>query len=165
MNIVLDTNTVISGLFWKGAPRQVLDLARSGTFTLFTSPDLLAELGEVLERQKFFARLVQANVNVEELVLGYASLAITVRPHKIAPVIKADPDDDKVLACAKTAKSCKPSLARISSLERTNARAARGIGVLPGIPDLRWFGRFCQTPIAAGDSPGPGSGHDLDPAR
>ena len=41
MNIVLDTNTVISGLFWKGAPRQVLDLARSGTFTLFTSPDLL----------------------------------------------------------------------------------------------------------------------------
>lgn len=26
MNIVLDTNTVISGLFWKGAPRQVLDL-------------------------------------------------------------------------------------------------------------------------------------------
>jgi uncharacterized protein len=105
MNIVPDTNTVISGLFWKGAPRQVLDLARSGTFTLFTSPDLLAELGEVLERQKFFARLVQANVNVEELVLGYASLAITVRPHKIAPVIKADPDDDKVLACAKTANA------------------------------------------------------------
>ena len=56
MNIVLDTNTVISGLFWKGAPRQVLDLARSGTFTLFTSPDLLAELGKVLERQKFPAR-------------------------------------------------------------------------------------------------------------
>ena len=44
MNIVLDTNTVISGLFWKGAPRQLLDLARSGTFTLFTSPDLLVEL-------------------------------------------------------------------------------------------------------------------------
>ena len=105
MNIVLDTNTVISGLFWKGAPRQVLDLARSGTFTLFTSPDLLAELGKVLERQKFSARLAQANISVEELVLGYASLAITVRPHKIAPVIKTDPDDDKVLACAKTANA------------------------------------------------------------
>jgi predicted nucleic acid-binding protein len=47
-------------LFWKGAPRQVLDLARSGTYTLFTSPDLLAELGEVLERQKFstFANII-----------------------------------------------------------------------------------------------------------
>jgi uncharacterized protein len=105
MNIVLDTNTVICGLFWKGAPRQVLDLARSGTFTLFTSPELLAELGKVLERQKFSTRLVQANISIEELVLGYASLAITVRPHKIAAVIKADPDDDKVLACAKTANA------------------------------------------------------------
>jgi uncharacterized protein len=105
MNIVLDTNTVISGLFWKGAPRQVLDLARSGTFTLFTSPELLAELADVLGRPKFSARLAQVNLSVEELVLGYASLAITVRPDKINPVIKADPDDDKVLACARTAKA------------------------------------------------------------
>lgn len=105
MNIVLDTNTVISGLFWKGASRQVLDLARSGVFVLFTSPDLLAELGEVLERQTFSSRLAQANLSVEELVLGYASLAVTVRPRKITPVVKADPDDDKVLACAKTAKA------------------------------------------------------------
>jgi predicted nucleic acid-binding protein len=37
MNIVLDTNTVISGIFWKGAPRQVLDLARSGTFRFLQS--------------------------------------------------------------------------------------------------------------------------------
>lgn len=105
MNIVLDTNTIISGLFWKGAPRQLLDLARSGTFSLFTSPDLLAELSNVLERQKFSARIAQVSVSVEELVLGYASLAVTVRPHKINPVIKADPDDDKVLACAITAKA------------------------------------------------------------
>jgi putative PIN family toxin of toxin-antitoxin system len=105
MNIVLDTNTVISGLFWKGAPRQVLDLARSGTFTLFTSPNLLAELADVLGRKKFSARLEQANTSVDELVFGYAALAKTVRPNKIEAVIKADPDDDKVLACAKTANA------------------------------------------------------------
>ena len=103
MNIVLDTNTVISGLFWKGAPRQVIDLARSGTFTLFTSPDLLSELADVLGRKKFSARLALAETSVEELVFGYASLAKTVRPNKINSVIKADPDDDKVLACAKAA--------------------------------------------------------------
>jgi putative PIN family toxin of toxin-antitoxin system len=105
MNIVLDTNTVISALFWKGAPRQALDLARSGTFTLFTSPDLLAELADVLGRKKFSARLEQANTTVEELVFGYAALAKTVRPISIAAVITADPDDDKVLACAKTANA------------------------------------------------------------
>ena len=105
MNIVLDTSTVISGLFWRGAPRQVLDLARSGTFSLFTSPDLLAELADVLGRKKFSARLEQADTSVEELVFGYAALAITVRSNKIEAVIKADPDDDKVLACAKTANA------------------------------------------------------------
>ena len=96
---------MISGLFWRGAPRQVLDLARSGTFTLFTSPDLLAELADVLGRKKFSARLEQANTSVDELVFGYAALAKTVRPNKIEAVIKADPDDDKVLACAKTANA------------------------------------------------------------
>jgi len=105
MNIVLDTNTIISGIFWKGAPRQVLDLARSGVFTLFTSPDLLAELADVLGRKKFSTRLEQANTNVEELVFGYAALAKTVRPIKIEAVITEDSDDDKVLACAKTANA------------------------------------------------------------
>jgi uncharacterized protein len=105
MNIVLDTNTVISAMFWKGAPRQVLDLARAGIYTLFTSPELLAELADVLGREKFSARLKQASTGVEELVFGYATLAKTVRPIEIEPVIKVDPDDDKVLACAKTVKA------------------------------------------------------------
>lgn len=105
MNIVLDTNTIISGMFWNGAPRQILDLARSGRFTLFTSPELLAELEDVLGREKFSARLQQAQAGIEELVFGFTSLAITVRPEKIAPVITVDPSDDKVLACAKTANA------------------------------------------------------------
>jgi putative PIN family toxin of toxin-antitoxin system len=105
MKIVLDTNTVISGLLWKGAPRQILDLARSGSLTLFTSPELLAELANVLERKKFSARLALAETNVDELVYGYAALAKTIRPAKIKPMIKVDPDDDKVLACAKAAKA------------------------------------------------------------
>jgi len=105
MNVVLDTNTVISGLFWKGAPRQVLDLARSGSITLFTSPELLAELANVIGRKKFAQRMVQAQVTVDELVFGYSALALTIRPAKIKPVIHADPDDDKVLACAIAAKA------------------------------------------------------------
>jgi predicted nucleic acid-binding protein len=44
-----------------------------------------------------------ADVSVEELVFGYASLAKTVRPSVIEPVVKNDPDDDKVLACARSA--------------------------------------------------------------
>lgn len=105
MNVVLDTNTVVSGSLWSGAPRQVLDLARNGVITLFTSPELLAELADVLRRKKFATRLEQAGITADELVYGYAAVARTIRPAKIAPVILDDPDDDKVLACAKTAKA------------------------------------------------------------
>ena len=105
MKLVLDTNTVISGLLWHGAPRQVLDLARSGSIFLFTSPELLAELEDVLGRKKFAARLSVAQVAADELIYGYAALATTIRAAKIEPVIKADPDDDIVLACAVAAKA------------------------------------------------------------
>jgi predicted nucleic acid-binding protein len=40
---------------------------------------------------------------VDDLVLGYAALARTIRSKRIPKTITADPDDDKVLACAITA--------------------------------------------------------------
>ena len=51
MRVVVDTNTIVSGLFWHGAPRRVLDAARTGRIQLFTSPVLLAELEDVLSRK------------------------------------------------------------------------------------------------------------------
>ena len=95
MNVVLDTNTVISGLFWKGAPRQVLYLARSGSMMLFISPELLVELANMIRRKKFPERMVQAQVTVDELVFGYVALARMIRPVKIKPVILVDPDDER----------------------------------------------------------------------
>jgi putative PIN family toxin of toxin-antitoxin system len=71
-----------------------------GTMTLFTSASLLAELADVLQRPKFAQRLARANVTPHTLVFGYAALAGLVVPASIEPVIKADPDDDAVLACA-----------------------------------------------------------------
>ena len=62
-------------------------------------------MADVLGRKIFSARLEQADTSVEELVFGYAALAKTVRPNKIEAIIKADPDDDKVLACAKAANA------------------------------------------------------------
>ncbi len=57
MLLVLDTNIVVSALIWGGVPRQLLDLARDGRVTLFTSSVLLDELADVLGRDKFAAML------------------------------------------------------------------------------------------------------------
>jgi uncharacterized protein len=98
--VVADTNTVVSGLLWWGAPRQLLDLARNGAIQLFTSAALLVELEEVLGRDKFKDRLQRANTTPQELILGYSALAQLVEPSPIEPVVLADADDDVVLSCA-----------------------------------------------------------------
>jgi putative PIN family toxin of toxin-antitoxin system len=105
MRLVLDTNTVVSGLLWSGPPRQVLDTARVGQVTLFTTLVLLAELDDVLSRSKFATRLHAAGVSAQALVVGYAALATLVLPAPIAPAILDDPDDDAVLACAVAAQA------------------------------------------------------------
>ena len=100
MRAVLDTNTAISGLLWHGPPRQVLNLAREGKLTLFASSAMLAELSNVLQREKFARRLNAAGVMAAELVRGYTALTIRVEPATIYPVVVNDPDDDVFLACA-----------------------------------------------------------------
>jgi putative PIN family toxin of toxin-antitoxin system len=105
MRVVADSNTVVSGLLWDGTPRQLLDAARAGQIVLFTSAVLLAELEDVLLRNKFAQRLTLAGVDAHILVFGYAALATLVEPATIAPVILADPDDDAVLACAIAAQA------------------------------------------------------------
>lgn len=104
MRVVADTNIVVSGLLWRGNPRRVLDSAREGTIDLFTSAILLAELEDVLSREKFAKRLESVGVASHDLVLGYAALASVIEPAPIEPVILADPDDDAVLACAVAAQ-------------------------------------------------------------
>ncbi len=101
MRTVADTNIVVSGSLWQGPPRQVLDAARTSKIELFTTATLLAELEDVLQREKFANRLRLAGVEAQTLVMGYAALATIVVPENIdPPVIAADPDDDEVLACA-----------------------------------------------------------------
>jgi putative PIN family toxin of toxin-antitoxin system len=105
MRAVADTNVVVSGLLWQGPPRRVLDLARTGTLELFTSPVLLVELEDVLGRRKFRRRLEDAGVEPGDLILGYAALAGVVVPTEKPAVITEDPDDDEVLACALAARA------------------------------------------------------------
>jgi putative PIN family toxin of toxin-antitoxin system len=105
MRVVLDTNTVISGLLWPGNPRRILDLARSGEITLCVSQALLVELLDVLSRPKFVARLALIGATPVEVVDGYATLAEAVEVTMVEPLVLADPDDDEVLACALAANA------------------------------------------------------------
>ena len=105
MRVVADTNIVISGLLWRGPPRQLLNEARAGVIVLFTTLSLLAELEDVPKREKFAERLGLAGVTVRQLVLGYAALAVVVEPVAVERIVAQDPKDDEVLSCALAAKA------------------------------------------------------------
>lgn len=100
MRIVADTNTLVSGLLWQGAPRRLVDLGRNGPIRLVTSLALLAELAEVLGRDKFVARIQRANLSAKALVEDVAGIAQVIEAPALPRPVCRDPDDDQVLACA-----------------------------------------------------------------
>ena len=104
MRLVLDTNTVISGLLWNNAPSRLIEAGLLGTVELFTTRALLLELEDVLPRRKLARRVAVTGLKVEQLAARYALLARIVEPAVIARV-SADPDDDHVLACALAAQA------------------------------------------------------------
>lgn len=50
MRVVLDTNVIVSGVFWAGVPRQILRLAVSRQFHACMSVAIMTEYTEVLHR-------------------------------------------------------------------------------------------------------------------
>lgn len=104
MRLVLDTNTVVSALLWKGSPHDLFAAVRERRdIALYSSPKLLAELAEladVLGREKLAPAVAASNRSPEEQLRQYISLVRIVTPASVQPVIVADPDDDHVIACA-----------------------------------------------------------------
>ncbi|MCA0458031.1 MAG: putative toxin-antitoxin system toxin component, PIN family [Chloroflexi bacterium] len=100
MRFVVDTNILISAFFWGGVPGQVLEVGKRSLSTLVTSEDLLAELLDVLERDKFSERLRFINLTPTEFLRNYRELVDIVPVEPLPQPVCDDPDDDAILACA-----------------------------------------------------------------
>ena len=101
MRVVLDTNTLVSALLSSsGPPRRLLDNARAQVFELCSSPVLIAELADVVFRDKFASRFKQAGLTPLQIVGEIRRMAYMIAPTSVPRVIPDDADDDHVLACA-----------------------------------------------------------------
>ena len=94
--VVFDTNVWVSGLLWKGAPRTLIELALQGRVRVGISPWMLQELEDVLCRSKFGLGELAAHRFVREV----EDLCELVVPDVVEAVVRKDPDDDQILACA-----------------------------------------------------------------
>ena len=96
MRVVLDTNVLISGLFWRGTPYRILSAWRDGRFVLALTPDILAEYVDVAQR------LADGFPGVD--IFAFLELvAVKAEMHKpvaLSDPACSDPADDKFVACA-----------------------------------------------------------------
>jgi putative PIN family toxin of toxin-antitoxin system len=97
---VLDTNILVSGLLWHGPPHRLIEHVRDGTLTLITSPALLAEFADVVNRPKLRPILTTAGITRDRLLAELRQLAEIVDPPPLPAPVCRDPDDDAVLALA-----------------------------------------------------------------
>ncbi len=91
MRVVLDTNTVISGLFWRGRPFEVLELMRSVKIKVYTSEAIREELLEVLQRPKFSQKLALLNSSAQEVVRSRAKINYQMKENRRLGSVKRNP--------------------------------------------------------------------------
>ena len=104
---VLDTNILVSALITKkdSVPLKLYKAFITQKFLLITSPSILAEVEDVINRDKIVKyhklNLKQRKIIIEQLLtLCYVTLE-SVKPDKV--IVERDPKDDKFLHAAKEA--------------------------------------------------------------
>ena len=96
MRVILDTNVLMSGLFWSGPPFNILQAWQTGQVKLVACQDILKEYLRVS------AILNKKYPNIEinpilDLIIENLQLYQSV---KLSTTLCRDPDDDKFIACA-----------------------------------------------------------------
>ncbi len=97
MKVVLDTNVLISGIFFGGPPRAVLDAWAAGRFELILSPLMVDEYVRTCDRLGASHQGLEYQSILASLI-GHGTL---VPDTTDSEPITADPDDDKFMLCAR----------------------------------------------------------------
>jgi len=101
VRVVLDTNVLMSGIFFGGAPAKVLDAWRDGAVELVISPSIKREYSRVAEE----LTAAYGAVDVERILELITLRSETVTPRPLPQQVCTDPDDDMFIAAAIAGKA------------------------------------------------------------
>lgn len=96
MRVVLDTNVLMSGIFFAGPPARILAAWAEGRFDLVATVEILAEYRRVTKRLAKQYRLIDAGP-VLDLIIRECRI---VEPFPVPAESCDDEDDVEFLACA-----------------------------------------------------------------
>ncbi len=99
MKIVLDTNVLISGIFWRGNPYNILLAWKERKFDIYVSLEILEEFVKILKNFK-----IQMPENMlEEWINLLVENCILIEPEERFNVV-SDRKDNKFIDCAVAGK-------------------------------------------------------------
>ena len=99
MRVVLDTNVVVSGAFFGGVPRAVLDAWLDGRLHVVTTPTILDEYLRVCDR----LRASYPDADFQPILTQLAAQGSLLPDSNVGGRITTDLDDDKFMRCAHAA--------------------------------------------------------------
>jgi uncharacterized protein len=102
LTVVLDTNILVSALFFQGELARIVTLWKSGSIQPVFTKETFAEFREILHYPKFSLREDEMRTILEDEVLPFFE-AIEVED-KIGRTCR-DSQDDKIIACAVAAQA------------------------------------------------------------
>lgn len=123
MNVVLDTNVFVAGVFFSGPPATILRAWREGRIRLVVSPPIMDEYRRVMRELSLQFPSVEPGPMLELLAVHARLVNAPRLPHTVC----TDPTDDMFLACALAGK-CRFIVSGDKALLRTSGY--RGIEVL-----------------------------------
>lgn len=100
MRITVDTNVLISATFWDGDSSKIIGKVEADEIKLILSQEILQEYAEVLQSKEIQDKIGDKGLMLKQTVQKIASIATIVYPINKIDVVKADPDDNKVIECA-----------------------------------------------------------------
>ncbi len=120
LRVVIDTNVLISGIFFTGPPYWILKEWREGAFRIVVSQEIMEEYERVA--QEISSRFPSVDIgDVLELIALGAELVDTT---SVDVKVCRDPADDKFIACAIAGEELESSLVETSTCWRFRAIGA-----------------------------------------
>jgi putative PIN family toxin of toxin-antitoxin system len=101
MRVILDTNVFLSGIFWSGPPSVILEAWQQRRLKLVLSQPIFDEYSRVGD-----LLIKKYKTPIEPFIKLAAMEGEFFRPLPLDAPVSRDPDDDKFIACALSAK-CK----------------------------------------------------------
>ncbi len=98
MRIVIDTNVLISGVFFGGFPRKVLSSVVGQKITACATAEIINEYEEIVQEM-----IDRKQGHIDRSILSPLIKAMEIIETVTRIEICRDPDDDKFLECAKNA--------------------------------------------------------------